>query len=106
MDTQALMKELRDIFVSKYPECEEKIGQGYSWAQREASITKIRPIPKALIDIYSCVGGANSDLEYCFDLLVAGYNIVPLDKIDDGIDRAHYSTLHKKNSQTMNDLWI
>jgi hypothetical protein len=87
MDTQALIKELRDIYISKYPQCEDKIGQGSSLAQIESAITKIRPIPKALIDIYSCVGGENSDLGYCYDFLVPGYYLVPLNEIDSGIDR-------------------
>jgi hypothetical protein len=86
METQTLIKELRDIFVLKYPEHEGKIGKGSSREQIESSITKIRPIPQALIDIYSCVGGENSDLWCCFDLLIAGYNIVPLDQIDSTID--------------------
>lgn len=86
MDTQALIRELRDIYVAKYPECKEKIGQGYSLAQIESAITKIRPIPKALIDIYSCVGGENSDLEYCHDFPVAWYHLIPLDNIDGTID--------------------
>jgi hypothetical protein len=85
MDTQALIRELRDIYVSKYPECEEKIGHGSSLAQIESAITKIRPIPKALIDIYSCVGGENSNFEYCHDFPVAWYYLVPLNKIDSNI---------------------
>jgi hypothetical protein len=86
MDTQALIKELRDIFVSKYPECEEKIGKGSSREQIESAITKIRPIPQSLIDIHSCVGGENSDLEYCHDFLIGWYHLVPLDGIDSRID--------------------
>jgi hypothetical protein len=86
MDIQALIKELSDILISKYPECKEKIGQGSSLAQIELAITKIRPIPKALIDIYSCVGGENSDLEYCVDLLALSYYLVPLEQIDSLID--------------------
>jgi hypothetical protein len=86
MDTQALIRELRDIFVSKYPECKDKIGKGSSLAEIESAITKIRPIPKALIDIYSCVGGENSNLVYCHDFLVAWYHLVPLDEIDSNID--------------------
>jgi hypothetical protein len=86
MDTQALIKELRDIYISKYPQCEDKIGQGSSLTQIESAITKIRPIPKALIDIYSCVGGENSDLRYCYDFLVPGYYLVSLNEIDSDID--------------------
>jgi hypothetical protein len=86
MDTQSLIRELRDIFISKYPECKKKLGQGYSLAQIESAITKIRPIPKALIDIYSCVGGENSDLVYCHDFPIAWYHLVPLDEIDSTID--------------------
>jgi hypothetical protein len=86
MDTQALIRELRDIYISKYPECKEKIGYGSSLAQIESAITKIRPIPKTLIDIYSCVGGENSDLEYCHDFPVAWYHLVALDNIDGTID--------------------
>ncbi len=86
MNTQALIRELREIYISKYPECEEKIGYGSSLAQIESAITKIRPIPKALIDIYSCVGGENSDLDYCHDFPVAWYHLVSLDRIDGTID--------------------
>lgn len=86
MDTQALIRELRDIYISKYPDCKEKIGKGSSLTQIDSAITKIRPIPKALIDIYSCVGGKNSDLDYCYDFPVAGYSLVPLDKIDSNIE--------------------
>jgi hypothetical protein len=86
MDAQALIRELRDIFISKYPECKEKLGQGYSLAQIESAITKIRPIPQALIDIYSCVGGKNSDLEDCHDFPVGWYHLVPLEQIDSHVD--------------------
>ncbi len=86
MDTQALIRELRDIYISKYPECEDKIGNGSSLVQIESAITKIRPIPQSLINIYSCVGGENSDLSYCYDFLVPGYYLVSLSEIDSCID--------------------
>ncbi|WP_373540360.1 SMI1/KNR4 family protein [Chamaesiphon sp.] len=84
MDTQSLFRELLELIGSTRPEYVEALGKGYSRKEIE-DLIDIRPIPEALIAIYSCVTGLAYDNYNSYDLVPA-YDLISLDRINEYIE--------------------
>ncbi len=96
MDTKSNFIELLNLIEITRPNYIEGLGKGYSRQEIESYI-KIHPIPKAIITIYSCVGGDASNI-YSSSNLIPAYDLIPLNRINQYInihEEIRYELFHE-----------
>ena len=80
MSSQPLFRELLKLIESTRTEYVKQLGEGYSRIEIESSI-QMETIPENLFDIYSCVSGDRSDIDF-FSGLIPGYDLFQLKEIN------------------------
>jgi cell wall assembly regulator SMI1 len=108
MSSQPLFRELLKLVENTRPEYVKQLGGGYSRVEIQSSIQMER-IPEDLFDIYSCVSGDSSEIDF-FSGLIPGYDLFQLKEINEQIQifqeiSAKYLTKISESTSDKFDYW-
>ncbi len=86
MSTKEICQRLLSVICEKRPDVIQYLGEGLSQEEIESKI-KSRPIPEALIDLYSSISFSNYDFRGY--IISGGWNLIPIDNINNEIEFQH-----------------